>query len=55
MKHGSMYGHKGMSGAYKKSMSYGSMPKAMHGKNPFKSKSMTRAKEVKPSHKGYAM
>lgn len=54
MKHGSMYGHKGMSGAYKKSMSGGKMPKAINGKNPFAYKKMVRAKEVMASHKGYA-
>ena len=56
MKHGSMYGHKGMSGAYKtKGSGGGSMPKAIKGKNPFAYKKMTRAKEVTASHKGYAM
>ena len=55
MKHGSMYGHKGMSGAYGKSKgSGGSSPKAIKGKNPFAHKKMTRAKEVTASHKGHA-
>ena len=56
MKHGSMYGHKGMSGAYGKSKSGGSSSKAMHGKNPLKGRAMPKGgKEVTPSHKGYAM
>ena len=54
MKHGSMYGHKGMSGAYKSKGSGGSKPKAIKGKNPFAYKKMTRVKEVTASHKGHA-
>ena len=53
MKHGSMYGHKGMSGAYKSTGSGGSSPKAIKGKNPFAYKKMARAKEVTASHKGH--
>jgi hypothetical protein len=55
MKHGSMYGHKGMSGAYGKSKaSSGGKLKAINGKNPFAYRKMARAKEVKASHKGHA-
>ena len=43
------YGHKGMSGAYGK--------KGKSGRNPMKGKKMPtmKSKELKPSHKGYAM
>ena len=54
MKHGGMYGHKGMAGAYgggKKSG--GSSKGGQH--NPLRGKKMARGpKDVKPSHKGYA-
>ena len=56
MKHGSMYGHKGMSGAYKSGGSKSGGSKAMHGKNPLKGRAMPKGgKEVTASHKGYAM
>ena len=60
MQHGSMYGHKGMSGAYGKSKSggsgLGSSSKVMHGKNPLKGRTMPKGgKELTASHKGYAI
>lgn len=54
MKHGSHYGHKGMSGAYAKGGKKGGSTRALKGKNPFASRKMTRPKDVSPSHKGYA-
>ena len=55
MKPGSMYGHKGMSGAYGKSKSGGNSSKATHGKNPLKGRAMPKSgKELTASHKGYA-
>lgn len=49
MKNGSMYGHKGMAGAYG-----GKGGKKAGGRNPLKGKKMARGpKDVTPSLKGY--
>ncbi len=51
MKHGSHYGHKGMSGAYG-----GGKKATKAARNPLKGKPMPRGpKDPTPSHKGYAM
>ena len=52
MKQGSMYGHKGMSGAYK-STGKGGSQKAMNGKNPFAYKKMSNPKAT--PKKGYTL